>query len=599
MYPLDMAATVLGEGETSRLWSNLKEKRGLVDSADADSFTPETVGLFEVEASLAPDKVEAAWPALLREAMGLISRPPTGAELKRARVNLAADFVRDRQTMQGQARELGYFEMFRGGFEKVAAYTQRFGAVDAAAVAQTVRRWFTPARLSVVIQLPEGAPAPDLAAIKKAAAAAYAQAAPPPQGGDKPRRVVLDNGLTLLIKPARAVPLVSYLLIAPGGQAAEGPGQAGLYSLWSEAVTRGAGKLSYEALTRELEDMAGSLGGFSGKVTAGLAGSFLARDWRRGLELLATVWNQAGFPPEQVAKAKAEQLAALRAQQNSPVARAFKRFRRLVYGDHPYGRDPLGSPETLAKLGAKELRQAMERMRGPGGCVLAVVGDVDPGELTSEVKRLWGGLKGRAAAVKPPPVKPPAAPRRETVPEPQARQSQILMGFVAPGLGSGERWPLELADTVLGGMGGRLFEDLRDKRSLAYSVQPFYSPTLGGGVFGIYMGVGPGKEKAALAGINQHLARLRSQAPSPAEMARAKAYYLGRRAIGLQSYGAQAMAMASGEILGLGWLHYTTVPAKIQAVSAEAVKRAVDKYLDPAHEALLISGPPPKASKAQ
>jgi zinc protease len=599
VYPLDMAATVLGEGETSRLWSNLKEKRGLVDSADASAFTPETVGLFEVEASLAPDKVATAWPALLSEAMSLMSRPPSGAELKRARVNLAAGFVRIRQTMQGQARELGYFEMFRGGFEKVATYTQRFGEVDAAAVAQTARRWFTPARLSVVIQLPEGAAAPDLAAIKKAAAAAYAQAAPPVPGEEKPRRVVLDNGLILLIKPARAVPLVSYLLAAPGGQAAEAAGQAGLYSLWSRAVTRGAGKLSYEALTRELEDMAGSLSGFSGKATAGLTGSFLARDWRRGLELLGTVWNGASFPPEQVAKAKAEQLAALRAQQNSPISRAFKRFRRLVYGSHPYGHDPLGSPETLAKLGAEQLREAMARLRGPGGCVLAVVGDVDPGELIAEAQRLWGGLRGRAAAVKVPPVKPPAAPRRETVSEPQARQSQILMGFVAPGLGSGERWPLELADTVLGGMGGRLFGDLRDKRSLAYTVQPFYSPALGGGVFGIYMGVGPGKEKAALGGISEHLARLRSQAPSPAEMARAKAYYLGRRAIGLQSYGAQAMAMASGELLGLGWLHYTTVPAKIQAVSAGAVKRAVDKYLDPAHEALLISGPPPKAGKAQ
>ncbi|MCF8034279.1 MAG: insulinase family protein [Desulfarculaceae bacterium] len=594
VYPLDMAATVLGDGETSRLWSRLKENKGLVDSADAGAYTPEAIGLFEVEASLAPDKVAAAWPALISEAMSLWQQPPSGAELKRARVNLAASFVRGRQTMQGQARELGYFEMFRGGFEKIDTYTQRFNSVDAAAVAAASRQWMQPARLSVVIQLPEGAPAPDLAALQKAANAAFNAPVAQAAAVDQPRRVVLANGLTLLIKPAHAVPLVSYLLAAPGGQAAEAPGQAGLYSLWAGSVTRGAGDMTYEALTRELEDMAAGLSGFSGKSSAGLRGSFLAIDWQRGLELLTKVWTQASFPPEQVAKAKAEQLAALRSQMNSPIARAFKRFRRLVYGDHPYGSDPLGTPKSLAKLDRAALKQAMARIKGPGGCVLAVVGDVDPAEVVAEVKRQLGGLDGKAAAVKVPPIAPPAKPKKETIDEPQARQSQILMGFVAPGVASPERWPLELADAVLGGMGGRLFSDLRDKRSLAYSVQPFYSPGLGGGVFGFYMGVGPGKEPAALGGLGEHLSAMRSQAPAPKEMARAKAYYLGQHAIALQSYAAQAMALTAGELDGMGWLFYTTVPAKVKAVSAAQVEQAVAKYLNPAHQALLIAGPQAK-----
>ncbi|MBU4565684.1 MAG: insulinase family protein [Desulfarculus sp.] len=593
VYALDMAATVLGDGETSRLYSRLKEKQGLVDSANASAYTPEGVGLFEVEASLAPDKVEGAWPAMLQQAMTLATQPPSGEELKRARVNLAAGFVRARQTMQGQARELGYFEMFRGGFEHMATYMQRFNAVDVAAVADTARRWLSPAGLSVVIQVPEGAKVPDLAALKKAAMAAYTQA-PAKAAPDQPQRVVLDNGLTLLIKPARAVPLVSYLLAAPGGQAAEGQGQAGLYSLWSRAVERGTKDMSYEELTRELEDMAGSVSGYSSKTSAGLSGSFLAQDWKRGLELLAKVWTGASFPADQVERAKKEQLAALRAQENSPVSRAFKRFRRLVYGEHPFGHDPLGTPETLAKLGPEQLKAAMGRMRGPGGCVLAVVGDVDPQAFIAEVKSLLGGLKGQAAQVTVPPLTTPAQPKVEKIDEPQAKQSQIMLGFVAPGLESPERWPLELADAVLGGMGGRLFEDLRDKRSLAYAVQPFYSPAKGGGIFGIYMGVGPGKEQAALAGIGLHLGRMQAQAPSPKEMARAKAYYLGGYAIGLQSYASQATAMAGGELNGLGWLYYTKVPEFVKAVSAEQVLATVKKYLNPEHRAELIAGPPPQ-----
>lgn len=173
--------------------------------------------------------------------------------------------------------------------------------------------------------------------------ALYTQA-PAQKEAQGPQRVVLDNGLILLIKPAHAVPIVSYLLAAPGGQAAESDQQAGLYNLWSRAVERGTKDMSYEELTRELEDMAGSLSGFSSKTDAGLSGSFLARDWKQGLELMTQVWTGANFPTAQVERARQEQLAALRAQQNSPVARAFKRFRRLVYGDHPFGHDPLGTP---------------------------------------------------------------------------------------------------------------------------------------------------------------------------------------------------------------------------------------------------------------
>lgn len=590
VYSLDMAATVLGGGETSRLWLNIKEK-GLADSGNASAYTPEEVGLFQVEASLAPDKVAAAWPALLKQTMSLISEPPRAAELKRARVNLAASFIRGRQTMQGQARTLGYFEMFQGGYENIAAYTMHFNAVGAAGVSDVARTWFKPENLSVVIQLPQGAKAPDLAALKAEAAKLFAVAAPPAQAQVQASRQVTQNGMILIIKPANTVPLVSYLLAAPGGKAAESASDSGLYYLWSEAVTRGTDLRTYQDLARELEDMAGSLDGYSDRTIAGLSGDFLSRDWRRGLELLAEVWTQPSFPVEQVARAKAEQLAALRAQQNSPISRAFKRFKEMLYPDHPFGRDSLGTTKTLASLNRDNLLAVSKRMRGPSGVVLTVVGDVDPAEVKAEVDRLFGGLKGTAAPVTVPPVKAPAKPRTEKVTEAEAKQTQIMLGYIAPGVGQPGEYALDMVRAILGGMGGRLFGDLRDKRSLAYTVQPFYSASKGVGVFGVYMGVGPGKDKAALAGLAEHLQNIRSRPPSPAELKRAKAYFLGREAIGLQTYGALASELSSGETLGLGYLYYTKVPAKIKAVTASQVQQAADKYLDPQHQIEFTQGP--------
>jgi zinc protease len=145
--------------------------------------------------------------------------------------------------------------------------------------------------------------------------------------------------------------------------------------------------------------------------------------------------------------------------------------------------------------------------------------------------------------------------------------------------------------SLLGGQGGRLFHDLRDQRSLAYAVQPFYSAFWHAGVFGMYMAVGPDKQEKALGGLAEHLALLRDGEPSPQEMERAKSYLLGIEAISLQSYTAQAMTMAVDELLGLGFDNYLGKPAKVQTVTAADLCEAAHQVLNPEAQSLLTLGP--------
>ena len=591
VYPLDMASSVEGSGETSRLWSNLKEKKGLVDSVSAGAYTPDGIGLFQVSARMAPDKIAKAWRPLMEEALSLAVSPPTPEELKRARVNLSAEFVRERQTMQGQASTLGYFEMFHGGFEKAADYLERFRGVSAAQVVGAIRSYLTPARFSLVIQAPEGAVLPKGDEIAALAQNLAARGAGQADRGEKARLYSLDCGLKLVVQPRRQVPLVAYSLTAPGGQAAESEDKAGLYSLWSRTLTRGTEKYGYEKLTRTLEDMAGDLSASSGKSTCGVSGNFLADDWEKGLELLADVWLRPAFAPDQVEKARLEQAAAQRAQQDSPVMRAFMEFRRLFYGKHPYAKNPLGTPKTLAGLTASDLKQAHQRSMGPGGLVLAVVGDVKPEAVRQKVEALFGKSGGKAARLDIPALKPAAKPTFDAMKDPKAKQVQIILGYPAPDSADPSRHAADILEAVLGGMGGRLFNDLRDQRSLAYSVQPFYSSAQSAGLFGVYMGVGPGKEKEALSGLAEHLERVRKEPPAKAELDRAKAYLVGNLAIGMQSYGAQAAVMSSNEYLGLGWDYYRQLPEDLNAVSGKAVRSLADKYLSPKGRTELTLGP--------
>ncbi len=366
---LDLAAAVLGEGETSRLWAEVKEKRGLVDAAAATSYTPDQAGLFQVRARLDPAKVAQAWRPLLDEALSLAARPPRPTELQKARVGLAAEYRRRRQTMAGQASLLGYFEMFWGGFERAGEYLERYRTIGAGPVAETAAAPLLPAAVSLVIQLPEGAPAPDEDALARAAAelAQPPAPAPPAAGGEPATTATLPNGLTLVVQPRRAVELMNFSLVAPGGQAAETRDTAGLHDLWARALTRGSQNYGYEELAGRLESLAASLSPFSGKSACGLNGAFLAEDWEEGLRLLAEVWLRPTFPAEQLMRAKAEQAAAQRAQEDRPPLKAFLRFRELLYGDHPYGLNPWARRRTWPASPGRTCWPPMNACAAPGG----------------------------------------------------------------------------------------------------------------------------------------------------------------------------------------------------------------------------------------
>lgn len=591
VFPLDMAATVLGDGRTSRLYTQIKYKDGLADGVSSSAYTPQTVGLLSTEASLDPDNVEAAWPKLLAVSQSLINEPPQADELERARVNLAASFIRERQTMAGQASTLGYFEMMRGGYEKADAYLRGFNAVGAGQVAEAARQYMKPENLTMVVQLPKDAAAPDLAAVQKKATEIYADlTAEPSQDGDKPVKAVLDNGLTVIIKPTEAVPLVSVVLAGPGGQSAETPQTAGVYRLWSNTLTRGAAGRSFLEISTTLEDMAAAISGFSGKGSAGLSGNFLSQDWQQGLALMADIWFKPDFPEAEVAKAKAEQAAALRAQMDQPWIRAFDAFRPLLYGEHPYSMNSLGTMQSLAALNRQSLIKTHERLKGPGGLVLTIVGDVDQAKAMALVKQLWGGHSGKVQPVEVARVDPLSKPHTGSLKDAKVKQTQIIIGFIAPDAANPQRFAMSIMEAILGGQGGRLFRDLRDKRSLAYAVQSFYTEAWHVGVFGFYMAVGPGKEAEAIAGLEEHLQRIIKQKPSQEEMDRAKAYLLGSRAIGLQTYSAQAMVMTMDELMGLGWQDYQKTPERIKAVTAEQVRQAAAEYLAGDHKAQLTLG---------
>lgn len=586
---LDIAAVVLGQGRTSRLYRRLVREKQLVSQAWAEAYTPLDPGLFIVGLAMAPEKTLPAAQEALEVIAGFAKTGPSRQELERARLKIKADFVKSRAAMSGEARLAASFQAIYGDFRERERYLAALDQVTAEEVAQAAARFLKPENLTLGALLPQAQEqaVTEKALVSLARRSGQAQAAPAVV-----RRQLPGGGL-LLIKPDHSLPLVSLRAAFLGGVRFETEETNGVNKLLSEIWDKGTEELSAAELAAQVEDIAGSLSSFSGRNTLGLEAEFLSQHLDEGLALFAQVLTRPRLAASELERARAILLSQLKREEEQLFLRTFQLFSQTIYPTHPYRFRTLGTQQNLASIPLETVQGFYQNYAVPGNMVLAIVGDVDPQAVASRLERLLEGWTGRDFT---PPQVPPPAP----VEEPRAAelsleraQAHLVLGFLAPGLESQDRYALEVLDKVLSGMGGRLFTQLRDKQSLAYTVSALYRPGLGAGVFGFYIGFGPEKYEEVKAALMDQLMAVRGREVSPEELAAAKESILGGFEIGLQQPSAQAADLAFNELFGLGYDYAARYVEAISQVTAGQVLAVAKKYLDPAHAVTAVVGEAP------
>ena len=580
---LDLLSSLLGGGESSRLYRRVKDRDQLVHAISAGIYAPLDPGLFLVDAALDPDKLEATLAAVREEVDRLLRFGPSETELERVRVNLLSQEVREKETVQGQARKFGYYETLSRGVEVEEEYLARVRAATPRDVKRAAERYLRLDRASVVALVPQDArPELDEAGLLAALGTQFEQVdtwtAENLPGGI--RRYVLPNGLRIVVKPNRAVPLVALRLSFLGGLLAETEQTQGLSSFLSELLAKGTEQRSATQIAAEIEGMAGGLAGFSGRNTFGITAEFLEDSLDRGLELFADVLLHPTFEPDELDKLRTETLAALKRREDSLAQKAFELFAEALYPGHPYRFPTLGTEKTVQEFDQELLRRTWERYARPSNGVLSIVGDVDPDAVVEALAlRLadWHGLE----PVRLPERQTPEAPSepREVSIEKGKQQVHIVMGFPGLALDDPDEPALAVLTQVLSGQGGRLFVQLRDRQSLAYSVSAFSIEGVDPGSFAVYIASSPDKLEASLEGLRTELGRLFTEPVSPHELERAKAYLIGTHGISLQRYSAQAATLSLDELYGLGATHHLSYAERIEAVTPDDLKRVARRLI--------------------
>ena len=593
----DLLAVILGQGETSRLYREVKREKELVQTISAYAYTPNDPGLLVIDARLDPPKIEKAMDEILRQVHDLQSEPVSDEELYRARVNIESDFIYGKQTMQGQARKLGYFESDFGDPLYEQTYLRGIASVTPEEIRELAQTFLRPENLTVSLLLaPDQQPELDEKNLKKVVKKISGKIEKESRSAvtkekSPVHKVVLDNGIRLLIKENHAVPTVSVKIAFPGGQRLENDQTSGIYNFISSMLDRGTEKRSAEEISAEIEDMAGSVSGFSGRNSFGAELDILSRHFTRGMQLLADLALNPSFDPDEMEKVRKDTLAAIKQQDNLPFRRAANLFRKTLYLKHPYRFRLIGEEETVMRFSHADLKSTYLQSISPDHMVISIVGDITEKDAVSTVKDLFGEMEERNIKEPIIPQEPHQEKVRESVDYVERRQAHLILGVLGTTVTSDDRYPLEVLSNVLAGQGGRLFRELRDKKSLAYSVTSFSQEGVDPGFFAAYIGCSPEKLDEAREGILAELQRIREERVSEQEMERARRNLIGEFEIGLQTNGAMASTIIFDELYGNGYDAYQKYAERIDKVTAKDVQKAANKYIDLSRYSVAVVTP--------
>ncbi|MBI5888562.1 MAG: insulinase family protein [Deltaproteobacteria bacterium] len=594
-YAIDVAAGILGDGASSRLYADLRARKALVHSISAYAMTPKEPGLFFITATLDAKNIAEAAPRILYAVKRLGITGPSPDELEKVKTNLESSFIYGRETMEGIADKLGYYETISGDMNYERKYIENIRKVTTEDVARVVNKYLVDGNMTFAAILPKASKD----ALTQEGVLSYAKQANDMAAKEALQfketaavtKVILENGATLIVKEVHSNPTVAVYATFPGGLRHETSSTNGIGAFTAQMLTRGTKTRTRETLARELDELAGGVSGFSGWNTTGASGKFLSSSFNRGFEIFADVVMNPAFSGDEIEKLKSDVNAAILAQEDNLPAYTFKLLYRSLFKKHPYGMPTIGSTETVSSFKREDAIKHYEAFFAPERMVITIVGDVKTPFVIEKARSLFKGFKRSGGLLIKPLIEERPNGISFTGATKQKAQINIGIGFQGTYIGSADSYPLDVMTEVLAGQGGRLFVNLRDKESLAYSVSAFSKKGADPGIIGFYIGAAPSKKDAAIKGIMNELTKILSEKVTDAELSRAKNSLIGGYEIGLQEVSAQSADMANNEIYGLGYAFSKTYPKKIEAVTADDVQSAARKYLILDAYTISIVGP--------
>ncbi len=551
---LHLLSVIVGQGRSSRLVAELKEKQKLVFDVEAFSECPQDPGLFGIFARFEPAKERAVVAALRAQAAKWRDGKFTAAEIEKARRMVIVGELNSLQTMDGQAASIAQGEFYAGTPHFNVQYLRRLSAVTAAELRAAAQRYLTDDNSTLVTLLPK-------------AAAAAAPAAAPAALVKEPVKLGDIHGVPVLVREDHRIPMLYLCAVAKGGMLTETESNSGITQMATELLTRGTTRRSAEQIARETEQLGASLGSFAGRNSFGLQASARVKDADKLVDLFSDCLLQTTCPPAEIEKQREIQLASIVQQREKPMFIAEETLRQTLFPQHPYRLNIQGTAASVKQLQQDALLAHLRRHLVQGNLTLAIFGDVTPETARALAERILKTLPTGRAPLGAVAAAQPQLPARRSAREPR-EQAIVLMGFPGVAVNDPREDALALLEEILSGLSSDLGTEIREKRGLVYYVGASNRPGLVPGHFFLYAGTREDQAAEVERLMTEQLQRLATAGPRPDELARAREQLVSESMMSRQHNEGLAQTCALNELYGLGFDHSLNIEQRLGAWTA-------------------------------
>jgi zinc protease len=611
---LQVLDAILTAGKSSRLYDSLVYDRQLAAQVLSSADLRGQLGVYYVGAIVAaghtPDEAEQA---LRTQVAALRDKPVSPEELDIAKTQLLTAEIRQRETIDGRANELGAAQTIEGAAAKANTDIEDLAKVTAADV-QRVAREYLPDNLRVVIrylpesQRPAGAAiaalTPPPVASKPYAGVVAAllpegqRQAPPPVGAQpaavlpSPTERTLPNGMRVIVARSTDLPLVAASLTFAAGSASDPETLSGDASLTATLVAEGTKTKSARDIARQSEALGADLAANSGWESSSVSLSVMPDKLPGALGIMADVAREPAFAADELDRARKEQLDNLDVAYGDPGQVAGFADAPVVYAGTSFAHAAGGTPESLKRLTRDDLARFHDRNWRPDTATLVLTGDITPDAGFALAERTFGDW-ARPADPAPPPAggRAAAAPRNVAIDLPGVGQAAVMVTKPAIARTDPRYYDGLVADAVLGGgYSSRLNEDIRVKRGLSYGAG---SSLTARRTLGAFTAQSQTRNDAAMQVadlIEADMAGLAAAPPPAAELEARKSSLIGEYGRGIATASGLGETLQTLALYGIDLTEIKTYTDKVEAVTPAEVQAFAADVLKPDGASLIVVG---------
>jgi len=386
------------------------------------------------------------------------------------------------------------------------------------------------------------------------------------------------RGVPLLVRRKPGAPMTRVGVFLRGGAVDEPAAMAGLTMLTTRTAVKGTHTRTAAEIAETAERLGGSVSPIAGGETFGWSISVPTARYDDALALLADIAQHATHPDDALATERDAAVSEVISMRDDMYRYPMHLALAAAFPSHPYGRSPGGTEASLRAITIDAVREWHATRVLRSTAVVGIVGDADPDALADAAARAFADL---IYVEHPEPAAPTWPDRIATVVEARDKaQTALLMLFQGPSRRDDQRFAAGLVAGIASGLGGRFFDELRERQSLAYTVHAFASERQVAGAFGAYIAMSPDKEDVARAGLLAEFRKLRETPVTAEELAHVQSYALGAHAIRLQRGSAVLDDVIAAWIDGR-LAELTEFEARVRGVTCEQIQALAQRYFDP------------------